>query len=184
MLIHIVLSLLFCHFSTEPMASECQVLFDGIDIKSKLYRKEIAPSYFFSYTPAELKNELKTQNLLWVEAQVSRLETYDYLNLNIHVYSAKATDSYGSIEPQSKLIIKTIHGKSVELLSRSKSNPVAADDQTSYIYPVSYELDKSKVKRLLSEEIDQVGIQWSSGYEQYTVYEVDFLMNQLRCLNQ
>jgi len=184
MLIHIVLSLLISQFGPGPVSSECKVLFDGIDLKSKLYRKEIAPSYFFSHTPAELKNELKTKNLLWVEAQVSRLETYDYLNLNVHVYSAQATESYGTIELGSKLIVKTIHGKNIELASRSKSTPVAADDHTTYIYPVSYELDKSKIKRLLSEEIDQVGIQWSSGYEQYTVYEVDFLMNQLRCLNQ
>jgi len=33
-------------------------------------------------------------------------------------------------------------------------------------------------------EIDKIGIQWSSGYEEYTIYEVDFLTSQLSCLKQ
>ena len=184
MLIHLLIATLFFQTSNNFVTNGCQIIFDGIDIKSKQYKKEIAPSYFFSYTPAAIKNELKTNHLIWVEAQLVRLETQEYLNLNIHLYSQTASDHYGIIEPNSKLIIKAISGKKIELLSRSKGIPHKEHHRSSYVYAVSYPLDKSKMKKLGAEEIDKVGIQWSSGYEEYTIYEVDFLMNQLACLNQ
>ncbi len=168
----------------QPSPADCPIVYDGIDLKSKLYRKEIAPAYWFSYTPSVLKNELKTQHLIETEAQLSQLESDKYLNLNIQVYSKKAVDEYGLIEPQAQLVLTTITNKKIKLLSRSKSQAVFSTDLNKYIYPVSYTLDKGAIKKLANDEIDKVGIQWSSGYEEYIVYEVDFLMNQIACLNQ
>ena len=31
--------------------------------------------------------------------------------------------------------------------------------------------------------LDSFGIMWSTGFEDYTVYDVDFMQRQLRCLN-
>ena len=183
MLIHIILSLLLSYPTTPTVSYDCTTLYDGIDVKTKLYRKELAPEYFFSYSPAELKNELKTHNLMTVDAQASKIESNQYLNLNIHMYSAQATKIYGTIETQSKMVITTIYGREIELLNRARSIPVLTNDPEVNIYVVSFELDKSSVKRLSSEEIDKVGIEWSSGYEEYTIYEVDFLKHQLTCLN-
>ncbi len=183
MIIYIILSLLLSYSSSSDISYDCTTLYDGIDVKTKLYRKELAPEYFFSYSPPELKNELKTQNLMTVDAQVSKIESNQYLNLNIHMYSAHAAKMYGSIETQSKLVITTIYGREIELLSRARSLPVLTNNPEVNIYVVSYNLDKSGIKRLSSQEIDKVGIEWSSGFEEYTVYEVDFLKNQLSCLN-
>jgi hypothetical protein len=183
MLIQIIFSVLLSYTSPSAETYNCTTLYDGIDVKTKLYRKELAPEYFFSYSPPELKNELKTHNLMNVDAQVSKIESNQYLNLNIHMYSAQATKMYGSIEAQSKMVITTIYGREIELLSRAKSVPLLTNDPEINIYVVSYDLDRSSIKRLSSEEIDKVGIEWTSGFEDYTIYEVDFLKNQLGCLN-
>jgi hypothetical protein len=36
----------------------------------------------------------------------------------------------------------------------------------------------------MKSEIDKVGIEWSSGYEEYEVYEVDAILAQLNCFEK
>ena len=56
--------------------------------------------------------------------------------------------------------------------------------QNAYIYPISFPLERSHLRALSRMEIDKIGIQWSSGYEEYTVYELDFFIKQIECLRQ
>ena len=52
------------------------------------------------------------------------------------------------------------------------------------LYKGVYELSKDDVNDLKKSFLDHVGIIWSSGYEEYAVYNVDFLQNQLECLTK
>ena len=162
----------------------CNVAYDGIDLKTKLYTKEMAPQFLFSYTPRELKNELQQENLLKAHAQMMKIEDQMYLNLNLEIYSKTAATQYGAIEKGTKLVVKTIDGKSFDLICRAGSSGQRVAFDKTYLYSVSYDIDKSTVRGLQKAEIDQIGIQWGSGFENYDIYEIDFFINQIACLNQ
>lgn len=163
---------------------QCNVVFDGIDLKTKLYRKELAPQKLFNFTPAELKNDIQLGNLIETQGQLMKIEDNYYLNLNLSLYSKKAVQQYGSIKQGSALNIKTIDGNNYKLVCRAGSEGLKVNFQSNYIYPISYNFDKSLVKKLTKSEIDRIGIEWTSGYEEYTVYELDFFINQIACLTK
>lgn len=160
----------------------CSIAYDGIDLKTKLYKKEMTPQYLFRYTPRELKNELQQDNLLHTYGQLIKIEDQIYLNLNIEVFSKKAAEEYGSIEQGYVIKIKTIDGKTYELNCRAGSRGQRFENEKTYLYSISYTLDKSDIKGLQKAEIDKIGIQWASGFEDYDIYEIDFFINQLKCL--
>ena len=45
-----------------------------------------------------------------------------------------------------------------------------------------YYIDGDNKKELSDKEVDKVGIMWTSGFEEYDIYEVDFITKHLDCL--
>ena len=52
------------------------------------------------------------------------------------------------------------------------------------LYTGIYELKKDDINALKNQYLDHIGIIWSSGYEEYDIYNVDFLKNQIKCLTK
>ena len=44
-------------------------------------------------------------------------------------------------------------------------------------------MDKSVQREALKSELDKMRVVWRTGYEDYQIYHVDFLINQINCLN-
>ncbi len=162
----------------------CVFIQNGIDLQTKLYRTEVAPALFFNYTPPQIKNELQENNLIECAGQVVKVDNQAALHLNLRVNSKKAQTVYGEIKNQHILKFTLIDGKEITVKCFAGSNGVISNDKNSYIYPIGFELSNRDLRALGKKEIDKIGIQWSSGYEEYTIYEVDFLMNQIACLEQ
>lgn len=166
-------------FSTK---NDCNILFQGIDLSTKTYRVEVAPNYLFSHTPQEIKAELQSENLITTYGQLLQNDKVMALHLNMEINSQIAQKEYGSITSGAELRIILINGKEVKLSCYAGSPGVKKKDNTGYIYPIGYNLENKHIKQLLKSEVDKIGIQWSSGYEEYTIYEVDFFINQITCL--
>lgn len=180
-----ILAVLFFGWSSpEKVDAPCAYLFDGIDMDAKLHKKEMYPSRWWSYTPPEVKNTLQEEDLIKTSLQLIKVENKTYLNLNLELYSATAAKQYGAIDKGTQLIIKTINGREYKLQCRAGSGGKYISDTKRYLYAVSYPLTKKDIRGLSKSPIDRVGVQWASGYEEYTVYEVALLQNQLQCLNQ
>ena len=162
----------------------CEVINDGIDLQTKTYRIELGPALLFNHTPPEVKNDLQEDNLMKCQAQIVKVEDKTSLHLNLSINSLKAKDIYGSIDKAGMMKITLIDGKEIKLNCYAGSPGVQSQNKKGYIYPVGYELSNRDIKQLSKKEIDKIGIQWSSGYEEYLIYEIDFFMNQLACLNR
>ncbi len=176
------LSVVTGHLYSQSTA--CGVLHDGIDLQTKTYRLELAPGMLFNYTPPEVKGDLQQDNLMKCQAQIVKIEDKTSLHLNLRINSLKAQDLYGSIDKANMMKIILIDGKEVKLNCYAGSPGVQTKNKKAFVYPIGYDLSNRDIKQLSKKEIDKIGIQWSSGYEEYIIYEVDFLMNQLACLKQ
>lgn len=167
---------------SKSTVSPCDILSDGIDMESRHYKKEVQPAQWWSYTPPHLKGQLQEENLITAYVQLTQVEQSIYLNLNIEMYSPNTVKQYGNIERGSLLTIDALDGRQYKLQCHTgnKKNNKATYSKNKYV--VSYKLSKSDEKSLHKSLIDEVGIQWSSGYEVYTVYNVDIIKNQLECL--
>ena len=52
----------------------------------------------------------------------------------------------------------------------------------SVVYKPQYLIGSNQAKELSKGEVDRIRLVWSSGYEDYEIYELDFFINQFRCL--
>jgi ribosomal protein L33 len=178
--------LVFFLFHGHPIfgqnSTPCSVAYDGIDLKTKKYTFKLDPAILFHYTPPALRNEVGEQGLLSGTAQILQIEESVFLNMNIEIFSRLAPRKYGEILHGSLLRITLIDGRQIDLKCQSGSDGENYVENNSYIYPVNYILDKSARRALGRLEVDKIGIQWTSGFEEYVVYEVDFFLNQMACL--
>ncbi len=162
--------------------SPCNIVFNGIDLETKNHRIEIGRAMIFQHTPTEVKNELQDGNLIHVGGQIVQVSNEAALHLNIRIDSKIAKDFYGSVEVGNLLKITLLDGKEIKLKCYAGSGGVPTSDKSGFIYPLGYTLEKKHLKQLAKLEMDQIGIQWSSGYEDYPIYEIDFFINQIECL--
>lgn len=162
----------------------CSIIEDGIDLETKSYRLSLAPVLLFNHTPPQIKNDLQEENLIKTQGQIVKIDDQVSLHLNLTVNSLKAQTFYGEVVQQNILKITLINEREITLKCYAGSKGVLTQDRKSYVYPLGYHLSKSDIRALKKKEIDKIGIQWSSGYEDYTIYEVDFFMNQLACLEE
>ncbi|MEL6390092.1 MAG: hypothetical protein AAFQ02_08000 [Bacteroidota bacterium] len=181
-MVHSVVTLLFISNLCIPSQQNCDIRFEGIDLSTKKYRVEMVPAYFFSYTPVEIKNDLLTENLITTTAQLTQIEDDIQLRLRVEVASKQARSVYGGISAGSVLVITLINEDELRLQCEVGSQGRFNDLETGFIYEMSYALDRRSIKKLQKAEIDKLALQWTSGLEEYTIYEVDLLLNQLTCL--
>ena len=181
LIVSIFLSFMLSSESPSP-PKDCDIIFQGIDLSTKAYRIEIGPDLLFNHTPREIKQELQSDNLITVSGQIVQNDKIVALHLNMNIASLIAQKEYGSINVGAEMRITLLSGREVRLRCYAGSKGVKKENNTGYIYPIGYELDKRAIKQLKKSEIDRIGIQWSTGYEEYTIYEIDFFVNQLACL--
>ena len=165
----------------NPPSPDCDVKFDGIDEFSGKKRKDLAPKLFFTYTPQQLRAHYKGKERIETHASLSNIQGgARFLSLKIIVNDPKAQRTYGMIEKGSLLNIRMIDGTNVSLSNNKTDQGILNNGQV--IYSVQYRVATNQQKFLEDLEIDKLRIVWSTGYEDYEIYETDFLIHQFECL--
>jgi hypothetical protein len=168
-----------------PPKRKCRLTFDGVDDFSGKKRKEVAKATLFSHTSDEMRPYLKDRDYMICEAYLSSLSGgYKFLTLEITIASDHAQRDYGIIEKGSILNIKLMDETNVKLFNNKTDIGILDELKNSVTYTAQYIISSGAEKILRKNEIDKVRVIWSSGYEDYEVYDLDFFINQFRCLNQ
>jgi len=144
----------------------------------------MVPQYFFSFTHPEIKSFYKENNFIKTYCQLSKNNGVLHLNLNLKLASSVAKKEYGVISKESNLSIHFIKGGTIQLRCINGSVGKSNDQANQTVYALSYQIDKNQAKKLKKQDIHKVALEWSSGYEEYEVYEVDAILNQMLCLEK
>lgn len=161
----------------------CNVIFDGFDQEINKKRKETEPSFFFSYTHPKLKPHFKEKNFIECKGSIAKIEGTYYLQLSLKLASKDASRNYGQIERNSLIRLQMINGEKRYLSNIYPDAGLIEQYTGNTIYQAIFPIDKDFIKLFKSVELDHLGIIWTTGYEQYDIYEVDFLMNHLNCID-
>ena len=169
----------------NPPKPGCQLVFDGKDEFSGKKRKVVAKKHFFSYTPDKLRSFTKGESYIDCNAYLSSLSGgYKFLTLEIKIASERAQREYGIIEKGSVLTVKLLNGENVKLFNNKTDTGQLNALDKSVSYTAQYIISSGAEKILRKNEVDKVRVIWSSGYEDYEVYELDFFIDQFNCLNK
>ncbi|MCB0555648.1 MAG: efflux RND transporter periplasmic adaptor subunit [Phaeodactylibacter sp.] len=165
----------------HPPAPACEFAYEGKDDRGR-FRRDLHKELLFTHTDERLRPFLKDKHYLTCEGYFTQLGGFRYLTLQFTFAYPNAREAYGFIEKGSYLMVKLLNGQFITLFS-GKLDKGAFDTETGLLtYLVHYPIDQSQINLLKRSEADSVLVAWSSGYEEYEIYEVGFFLNQIRCL--
>ena len=168
-----------------PPTRNCNVVFDGVDDFSGKKRKEIGKESLFSYTADEMRPYFKDKDYIKCEAYLSSLSGgFKFLSLEITIASENAQRDYGIIEKGSILNIKLMDESNIKLFNNKTDVGILNELDKSVTFQAQYVVSSGDEKILRKTEVDKIRLIWSSGYEDYEIYDLDFFINQFRCLNE
>ena len=105
-----------------------------------------------------------------------------YLTIEFQIASSHSQSNFGSLQEGSLLRIKLMNDEFVSLYNL-KTNEGRIDPYTGYtIFSAQYAIGKQEMKKLRTSEMDKMRVMWSTGFEDYDVYNIDLLINQINCL--
>lgn len=165
-----------------PPSPSCQMAFEGKDERTGQWRRDVKKELLFTHTDDRLRPFLKDKEYLKCEGQFTSLGGYRFLSLQFTFAYPNAREAYGFIEKGSYLTIKLLNGDFINLKA-GKMDRGSYDLTTDLLtYQVNYPIDRSQIGLLKHSEVDAIRVFWSSGFEEYEVFQLDFFINQLSCL--
>jgi hypothetical protein len=114
------------------------------------------------------------------KANISVLDDDTYIHIEVSVAAKNATSTYGYIPQTNVVTLKFIDGDQTTLYSAADAKGIYDQKLKKTVYNVFYLIKDKKLLR--KKELDKVGIFWSSGYEEYAIYDIQLLQRQLDCL--
>lgn len=135
-----------------------------------------------SYTPAKLKNYYKEEQMVegYGKIIVENEKNY-FLELKLIFKSKDAQKGYGQINKKDFAKLNFIKGLSIFALSEQTYTATIEQLTGNTIYKARFKFrNKGDIKKALEYHLDTIGILWSSGYEEYPVYNTDLLMRQIK----
>jgi len=169
----------------NPPEEECRYAFDGIDGRTGRKRRQLQQELLFTHTDERLRMYMKEKDYLRCEGYLSAIDGgYRYLTLEFTFAYPNAREAYGFIEKNSILTIKLLNGDFVRLQSGQMDRGSYDTTREELHYTVRYPIDQSLLSFLRDSEVESVRVFWSSGFEEYEVFELDFFIHQIACLER
>ena len=162
----------------------CAFTFNGVDESSGRWKKEMRKELLFTFTHEHLRLFLKDKEYLRCEGYMGSSGGFRSLVLEFTFVYPNARELYGFIEKGSTLMLRLLSGQQINLTSGSMAKVSYDTRREELTYRVEYLIDQSVLGALSSSELDAIRVFWSSGFEEYPVYALDFIMKQLACLDK
>lgn len=141
------------------------------------------PTLLFTHTDENLRPFLDGKEYLRCMTWTSRDRRGDrFLHLRITFANPNVITAYGFLETNSSLSLHLLNGRHLSLQATRKAVGILDHRQREVNYNVTYALPRGAAQELSGQPLDYVRIFWSSGYEEYPVYQVDALRSVLECL--
>ncbi len=141
------------------------------------------PRSLFTYTDENLRPFLDGKEYLTCNSWVSRNRRGErFLHLKLTFANPNAITSYGFLDVNSSLSLHLLNGRHLSLQAVRKAVGILDHERREVNYTVTYALPRGAAQELENQPLDYVRIFWSSGYEEYPIYQVDALRQIISCL--
>ena len=141
------------------------------------------PQLLFSHTDKKLESHFPLRDFITGYGNVASSPSgMKIFNLDILLASPKARQIFGVIPQKDLIVLVLLDGTKISLQNRVNANGYWDVNTQSYIYHGQYLIGAKEERLLMSNEVDRILIKWSKAKEVYEIFEMDFFINQLRCL--
>jgi hypothetical protein len=164
--------------------SVCHYSFEGLDAKGTDWRRDGEKELLFTFTDDRLRMFFPEKEYLRCEAFLSAVGHREkQLTLEFRFAYANAREAYGVIEKNSLLTLHLFDGQSLQLKAGSLDFGKYDTEKDILIYRMVYKIDNQQLSLLRKQDLEEIRMYWSAGFEVYPVYNIDFFSRQLKCLD-
>ncbi len=180
-----IVCLCFLCVCLNAQAQENCIQFSSLNKYEKTGYVDTKPEPLFFFTPPEMRQYLSKRDAVIGEAFLTYATGGHYFfNLNIAISLLNAEEIYGFLPKGAALWIIFLDGKETRLYNFKEAKGKLNTKEGIFNYKAQYSISGAQLKWLQKKPIDKIKITWSSGYETYEIYNVDFLINHFNCLKQ
>lgn len=162
----------------------CSVAMREVDPISGQTQINLKQQRFFSYTAPEMRKYMKGSDYLNCYAGLTKIGNNKLLNMTFVINSKLGQKDYGYIEDDASLLIKLIDGTMITLKASKQDEGIVDGINNTTTFKNSYFIAPKQEKELRKYEVSFVRMVWSNGYEDYEVYELDFMIDMFDCLDE
>lgn len=167
-------------YKSQPY--ECEIRSDTVDEATGRRKIILNKGLLFTHTDPDLRPYFKDKELITCYGELSKIDAYVYLTIEFQIASSHSQSNFGVLQNGSLLRLKLLDGEYVSLYN-IKPDRGRIDAYSGHtVFTGQYALGKDEIRMLQSSGLDKVRILWSTGYEDYDVYKIDFFRERLSCL--
>ena len=165
-------------------SSICQYAYEGLDAKGIDWRRDGEKELLFTFTDERLRLFFPDKEYLRCEAFLSSVGKREkQLTIEFRFAYPNAREAYGVIEKNSLVTLKLFDGQIIELKAGELDLGKYETDKDILTYRMIYKMDNQQINILRKQELEEIRMYWSAGFEVYPVYNIDFFSRQLKCLD-
>ena len=162
----------------------CEYSYEGLDAKGIDWRRDGEKELLFTFTDERLRLFFPDKEYLRCEAFLSSLGKREkQLTIEFRFAYPNAREAYGVIEKNSLITLKLFDGQIIELKAGELDLGKYETDKDILTYRMIYKMDNQQINLLRKQELEEIRMYWSAGFEVYPVYNIDFFSRQLKCLD-
>ena len=162
---------------------DCNFEFNEFDPITQKVKRGLAKRFFFSYTEDILKEYMQGEDYLVCTGGLIDIQGIIALGIEFIIDSPQARYEYGSIGTNAQLILQLIDGEIITLLSEQSDSGRVNRSTDKTEFSTVFLINPREEKTLRKTEISAVRMVWGTGYEDYDVNEIDFLIDQFQCID-
>lgn len=168
--------------SYQRKPTECTAVVKELDSKGKPEYIVIERDMIFTHTDEDLRPYFRDQAFLTCWGQISQVGKETYLSIEFNIASPNAKKDFGSLGEGSLLRLTLIDGTEIDLANLQGDGGQIDAYSGNTIFIGRYLIESAQQRKAAKLELDKMRVVWSTGYEDYEVLDVDFLIDQLACL--
>lgn len=164
--------------------SVCHYSYEGLDAKGSDWRRDGEKELLFTFTDERLRMFFPEKEYLRCEAFLSTVGNREkQLTLEYRFAYPNAREAYGVIEKNSLLTLTLFDGQTLQLKAGELDLGKYDTENDILIYRMIYKIDNQQLNLLRRQDLEEIRMYWSAGFEVYPVYNIDFFSRQLKCLD-
>lgn len=141
-----------------------------------------AAGILFTHTDKELRPYFKDKDLMTCLTRLSRTGPYVYLVVEFQIASSHSRKNFGALLAGSLLRFQLMNEERVSLYNATINSGRIDAYSGHTIFTGQYALGKKEIKALKKSGLDKMRVMWSTGFEDYDIYNIDLLIHQIECL--
>lgn len=162
--------------------NDCQVASSFIDEFTGIKKTVLEEALFFSYTPVEYEKFMDGTDFMDVYATLTKEGENYSLTLNYVIDSPQGRAVFGNLEEKPiNLIFMSQESLLLEPIQVSGAK-LTQDKKT--VFQGIYMIDAKTAKQIRNNELDKILSSWQNAELEFDVFDLDFLVRRLDCLNQ